>query len=58
MPSAPFDSVLAKKLNAFVPLSSDELICLAGMQLNSVKVKRGQQLTDAVEKGLEKAREP
>jgi CRP-like cAMP-binding protein len=45
MASLPFDSVLAKKLNTFIPLSSGELKCLADMQLNTVKVKRGQQLT-------------
>jgi CRP-like cAMP-binding protein len=45
MPNAPSDSVLAKKLNAFVPLSSDELKCLADMQPTLVRVKRGQQLT-------------
>ena len=45
MATSPFDSVLAKKLNTFIPLSSGELKCVAGMQLNTVKVKRGQQLT-------------
>jgi CRP-like cAMP-binding protein len=41
----PFDSVLAKKLNIFIPLSSGELKFLGDMQSNPVKVKRGQQLT-------------
>ena len=45
MATSPFNSVLAKKLNTFIPLSSGELKCLADMQLNTVKVKRGQQLT-------------
>jgi CRP-like cAMP-binding protein len=45
MPNAPSECVLAKKLNAFVPLSSDELKCLADMQPTPVRVKRGQQLT-------------
>src|SRR6476661_5647607 len=45
MPNVPSDSVLAKKLNAFVPLSSHELKCLADMQPTPVRVKRGQQLT-------------
>jgi CRP-like cAMP-binding protein len=45
MRNAPSDSVLAKKLNAFIALSGAELKCLADMQLNPVRVKRGQQLT-------------
>jgi hypothetical protein len=43
MANARFDSLLAKKLNTFVALSRDELKCLAGLQSNPVKVKRGQQ---------------
>jgi CRP-like cAMP-binding protein len=39
------DSVLARKLSKFMPLSSDELTCLARMQSTPVKVKRGKQLT-------------
>ncbi len=39
-----FDSLLAKKLNTFVPLSPDELNCLADLQLPSTSVKRGHQL--------------
>ena len=38
-------SILAKKLNTFVPLSPDELTCLAEIQRNPLKVKRGKQLT-------------
>jgi len=38
-------SALAKKLNTFVPLSPDELKCLAEMQRNPLKVRRGRQLT-------------
>jgi CRP-like cAMP-binding protein len=45
MANARFDSVLARKLNAFVALSRDELQCLADLQSSTVKVKRGQQLT-------------
>ena len=40
-----FDSPLAKKVNTFVSLLPDELKCLADMQANPIKVKRGQQLT-------------
>lgn len=45
MPNAPFDSVLARKLSTFVALSADELKCLAELQSNPVKLKRGRQLT-------------
>jgi CRP-like cAMP-binding protein len=45
MPDARLDSVLAKKLNTFVTLSRAELRCLADLQSNPVKMKRGQQLT-------------
>ena len=45
MPNTQFDSVLAKKLNTFVALSRDELKCLADLQSNPLKVKRGRQLT-------------
>ena len=51
MAIARFDSVLAKKLNTFVALSPDELKCLAGLQSNPVKVKRGQQLTQEGQTG-------
>lgn len=46
-----FDSVLARKLNTFVPLSSGELECLAELQLNPIKVKRGRQLTEEGQTG-------
>jgi hypothetical protein len=39
------DSILARKLNTFLPLSVDELDCLAEIQSTAVKVKRGEQLT-------------
>jgi len=39
------DSVLARKLSTFLVLSGDELKCLADMQSEPVKVKRGRQLT-------------
>ena len=45
MPNTQFDSVLAKKLSKFLPLSDDELTCLAGLQKHRVNVHRGQQLT-------------
>ena len=51
MANAQFDSVLAKKLNTFVALSRDELKCLADLQSNPVKVKRGQQLTQEGQTG-------
>ena len=51
MPNTRFDSVLAKKLNTFVTLSSDELKCLADMQSNVMKVKRGRQLTQEGQTG-------
>ena len=39
------DSALARKLNAFLPLSADELNCLAEIQSAPIGVKRGKQLT-------------
>jgi len=39
------DSVLARKLNAFIPLSPGELKHLAALQSNQLKVRRGGQLT-------------
>jgi CRP-like cAMP-binding protein len=45
MPTTSIDSVLAKKLNTFLALSSDELKCLAGLQANPVNVRKGKQLT-------------
>lgn len=44
MVNASFDTVLARKLNTFLPLSLDELKCLADLQFPPVKVKRGNQL--------------
>jgi CRP-like cAMP-binding protein len=38
------DSMLAVKLNTFIPLSRDEVASLANLQLPSRKVKRGKQL--------------
>ncbi len=40
-----FNSIFAKKLNAFMPLSRDELECLDGLQAERMKIKRGRQLT-------------
>ena len=45
MPSAQFDSLLARKLNKFIALSRDELKSLADLQAARVKVKQGKQLT-------------
>lgn len=42
---------LAKKLNAFIALSPDELTCLADMQRNPLKVGRGKQLTQEGQTG-------
>jgi CRP-like cAMP-binding protein len=39
------DSALARKLNAFLPLSPDELKGLAEIQSTPIPVKRGRQLT-------------
>jgi len=51
MPNGPSDSVLARKLNAFIALSGAEQKCLAEIELNPVKVKRGQQFTHEGEIG-------
>ena len=51
MPDTQFDSVLAKKLSTFVALSRDELKCLAGLQANPIKMKRGRQLTQEGQTG-------
>ena len=45
MPSVQFDSLLARKLNTFFPLSRQELKSLADLQATRVKVTRGKQLT-------------
>lgn len=45
------ESVLARKLNAFVLLSAEELTCLADIQSNRLKVKRGTQLTQEGQSG-------
>ena len=39
-----FGSILAKKLSTFLPLTSEELKCLAEMQAAPARVKRGKQL--------------
>ncbi len=51
MPNTQFDSVLARKLNTFVALSPDELTCLADLQSNPLRVKRGRQLTQEGQTG-------
>ena len=44
MVSTHVDSVLARKLNTFLPLSADELSCLAEIQSPAMTVKRGKHL--------------
>jgi len=44
MTSLNVDSVLARKLSTFIPLSSDELNCLAEVQSPPMTVKRGKHL--------------
>jgi CRP-like cAMP-binding protein len=44
MVPAQFESVLARKLNAFLPLSLEEAKCLDELQSAPSKVKRGKQL--------------
>jgi CRP-like cAMP-binding protein len=51
MAEVPLDSALAKKLNAFAPLTRPELACLAGLQSNRLTVKRGRQLTQEGQTG-------
>ena len=51
MGNAQFDSVLAKKLNSFLPLTSTELEWLAEIQATPLKVKRGKQLTQEGQTG-------
>ena len=51
MSETQFDSLLAKKLNAFLPLSAPELVCLAAIQAKPVVVRRGHQLIDEGETG-------
>jgi CRP-like cAMP-binding protein len=45
MPNAQSDSILAKKLQRFLPLSKDELTCLGDLQGHPLKVRRGEELT-------------
>jgi CRP-like cAMP-binding protein len=45
------DSFLARKLNKFLPLSADELNCLAEIQAAPIRVKRGKQLTQEGQTG-------
>jgi CRP-like cAMP-binding protein len=51
MANTQFDSILAKKLSTFLPLTPKELKCLAEMQSASVTVKRGKQLTQEGQTG-------
>ena len=51
MDKSQFDTVLARKLTKFLPLSRDELKCLAEMQSTPVKVRRGKQLTQEGQTG-------
>ncbi len=49
--SNPFDSALARKLKAFLPLSPDELKWLAEIQVTPRVVERGKQLTHEGQNG-------
>ena len=51
MDNVQFDSVLAKKLNSFLPLTRKELNALAEMQSAPLTVKRGKQLTQEGQTG-------
>lgn len=51
MLNAHVDSVLAKKLKTFLPLSPEELKGLAEMQSTPVKVRRGKRLTEEGQSG-------
>lgn len=51
MPTTHFDSVLVRKLNKFLPLTSQELACLADIQSAPVKMKRGQELVQEGQTG-------
>jgi CRP-like cAMP-binding protein len=51
MGNTQFDSVLAKKLNTFLPLTPKELKALAEMQSAPLTVKRGKQLTQEGQTG-------
>lgn len=51
MANTQFDSILAKKLSAFLPLSPKELEALAEIQSKPLTVKRGKQLTQEGQTG-------
>ncbi len=51
MAPAHFDSVLARKLNTFLPLTQAELACLADIQSSPVKMRRGQELVQEGQTG-------
>jgi CRP-like cAMP-binding protein len=51
MASAQFDSLLARKLNRFIPLNSEELKWLAEIQSPPLAIKRGKQLTQEGQTG-------
>jgi CRP-like cAMP-binding protein len=51
MISNPFDTALARKLKAFLPLSPDELKWLAEIQVTPSVVERGKQLTQEGQNG-------
>lgn len=46
-----FDSVLARKLSTFIPLSPDELHCLAEIQSKPITASRGLTLIDEGDRG-------
>jgi CRP-like cAMP-binding protein len=51
MATVHFDSVLARKLNRFLPLTAAELACLEDIQSAPVKLKRGQELVQEGQSG-------
>ena len=51
MTDTQFDTILAKKLNAFLPLRSDECKALAEIQSRPLSVKCGKQLTQEGQTG-------
>jgi CRP-like cAMP-binding protein len=51
MANAGLDNILAKKLNAFLPLTAKELKALAEIQSKPLTVKRGRQLTQEGQTG-------
>lgn len=51
MTNTQFESVLARKLNTFMPLTRDELTCLAEIQSVPLRMSRGQELVQEGQTG-------